>query len=703
MDKYREYAKELVSQMTLDQKISQMLHSSPAIDRLGISAYNWWNEALHGVARAGTATVFPQAIALAATFDEGLVGEIAAAVSTEARAKFNAGQRFGDSDIYKGLTLWAPNVNIFRDPRWGRGHETYGEDPYLTSRMGCAYVRGLQNRQEDGSIKTAACAKHFAVHSGPEALRHGFNAEVSPQDLAETYLPAFKALVKEAKVESVMGAYNALNGKPCCGNEDLLTHILREEWGFDGYVVSDCWAVRDFHENHKATGNMAESASLAVNSGCDLNCGSAFAYLTQAVEEGLVEESAIDRAVTNLLTTRARLGIIGDFTSGYDNIPYEITDSEHMRELNLKATKSSLVLLKNNGILPLNKEKLTAIGVIGPNADSRAALSGNYCGTSSRYITVLEGLWEYLGDSVRILYSQGCDLYKDRVEQLAEPDDRISEVKAICEASDVVITVLGLDSTLEGEQGDTGNSYASGDKPSLNLPGLQENLLRTVCESGKPVIAIIISGSALSIGYADENADAIIQSFYPGAMGGKAIAQLLFGEYSPSGKLPVTFPRTEEELPDFTDYSMTGRTYRYSEHEALYPFGYGLSYTSFDIIEVKASSEVLGEDGVEINITLKNTGAMDGECVIEAYVKFCGEGEHIPGYQLKDFTKAFAGAGETVSAQIKLLPNAFALADSEGVFKVNKGNYTVYIGESQPDKRSAALMGKAPIEMSFTF
>ena len=582
LKEYRKRAKELVAQMTLEEKVGQTLYQAPAIPRLGIKAYNWWNEALHGVARAGTATVFPQAIGMAATFDEDLLEQVGDAVSTEARAKFNMQQKADDTDIYKGLTFWAPNVNIFRDPRWGRGHETFGEDPYLTSRLGVRYVMGLQGHDED-YLKAAACAKHFAVHSGPESVRHEFNAEVSEQDLRETYLPAFKACVQEGKVEAVMGAYNRTNGAPCCGNSYLLQDILRKEWGFEGHVTSDCWAIKDFHEGHLVTSTPVESVSMAMNNGCDLNCGNLFHFLTQAVENGMVDEKRLDEAVENLFMARMKLGVLDKKEENpFDKIPYTVVDSEEMRKLNREVARRSVVLLKNeNHILPLDKKKLHTIGVIGPNADSRKALVGNYEGTSSRYITVLEGIEDYVGENVRVLYSEGCHLYRDRTSNLAMEHDRDSEVRAVCEASDVVIAVVGLDATLEGEEGDTGNEYGSGDKPNLNLPGLQPDIIRIAKESGKPVIVVLLAGSAMALSWEDEHVDAILDGFYPGAQGGAAIAEILFGGANPEGKLPITFYQTTEELPEFTDYAMKGRTYRYMENEALYPFGYGLSYTTY--------------------------------------------------------------------------------------------------------------------------
>ena len=435
---------------------------------------------------------------------------------------------------------------------------------------------GLQGHDED-YLKAAACAKHFAVHSGPESVRHEFNAEVSEQDLRETYLPAFKACVQEGKVEAVMGAYNRTNGAPCCGNSYLLQDILRKEWGFEGHVTSDCWAIKDFHEGHLVTSTPVESVSMAMNNGCDLNCGNLFHFLTQAVENGMVDEKRLDEAVENLFMARMKLGVLDKKEENpFDKIPYTVVDSEEMRKLNREVARRSVVLLKNeNHILPLDKKKLHTIGVIGPNADSRKALVGNYEGTSSRYITVLEGIEDYVGENVRVLYSEGCHLYRDRTSNLAMEHDRDSEVRAVCEASDVVIAVVGLDATLEGEEGDTGNEYGSGDKPNLNLPGLQPDIIRIAKESGKPVIVVLLAGSAMALSWEDEHVDAILDGFYPGAQGGAAIAEILFGGANPEGKLPITFYQTTEELPEFTDYAMKGRTYRYMENEALYPFGYG--------------------------------------------------------------------------------------------------------------------------------
>ena len=701
LDRYKERANQLAKQMTIEEKVLQMLHSAPAIERLNIKSYNWWNEGLHGVARAGVATIFPQAIGLAATFDEELMEIVGDAIATEARGKFAMQQEFDDTDIYKGLTFWAPNVNIFRDPRWGRGHETYGEDPYLTSRLAVRFVEGLQGHDEN-YLKVAACAKHYAVHSGPEDLRHSFDARVSKQDLYETYLPAFKALVQEAKVEAVMGAYNRTNGEPCCGSKTLLKDILRGEWKFDGHVVSDCWAIKDFHEFHKVTKNAVESVALAVNQGCDLNCGNIFLYLIEAVNQGLVEEEQLEQAVTRLLTTRMKLGLFDEKEKvPYNSIQYDVVDSLGMQELNLLAAKKCLVLLKNeNHLLPLKKSELKTIGVIGPNANNRRALVGNYEGTSSRYVTVLEGIQDYLGDEVRVITSEGCHLHKENSQALGLKNDRISEVKGVCKESDIIIACLGLDSGLEGEEGDEGNEYASGDKPNLKLPGLQEEVLETIYASGKPVVLVLLSGSALAINWADEHIPAIIQGWYPGAQGGKAIAELIFGEYSPEGKLPVTFYRTTEELPEFTDYSMKGRTYRYMTQEALYPFGYGLSYTKFEYSNVKVETPNVTEDGVTFYIEVKNIGNCDGKATTEVYVKFQQEGT--PNAQLKYIHKVFLKPQEKTTVMITLPQSAFALYNEAGIEMVQKGLYTVSVGDSQPDERSVKLMGCAPVSFTVT-
>lgn len=698
---FKERAKALVAEMTLEEKVFQTLHWSAAIERLDIKAYNWWNEALHGVARAGVATVFPQAIGLAAAFDEDMMEEVGDHVSTEGRAKFNMQQKYGDTDIYKGLTFWAPNVNIFRDPRWGRGHETYGEDPYLTSRLGVRFIEGMQGKHEK-YLKVAACAKHFAVHSGPEDVRHSFNAEVSKQDLYETYLPAFKACVQEAKVETVMGAYNRTNGEACCGSKTLLQDILRDEWGFDGHVTSDCWAIKDFHEGHGLTNSPVESVALAMNNGCDLNCGHIYVNLLEAVKQGLVSEETLTRAVERLYVSKMRLGIFdAPEHVPFNTIDYSVVDSKEQKAFNLEVAKKTLCLLKNeDSVLPLDKSKLKTVGVIGPNANNRKALIGNYEGTASEYITVLEGIQEYLGDDVRVRYSDGCHLFKNKVSGLGQENDRIAEVRAVCDESDVVIAVMGLDSGLEGEEGDQGNEFASGDKPNLELPGLQNTVLQTIYESGKPVVLVLLSGSALAFPWAEEHIPAIVQAWYPGAQGGRAVAQLLFGDYAPEGKLPVTFYRSSEELPAFTDYAMKGRTYRYMENEALYPFGYGLSYTDFALKNVSVSGDEITKGGsLTVKATLANVGNYDGAETVQVYVK-ANDVKNAPWFQLKGLKKVQLAKGEEKCVELVLKDEAFALYDENAAYVLNEGSYEVFVGTSQPDSRSIALTGKKPESFS---
>lgn len=691
---FEERARDLVSRMTLEEKVTQMMHNAPAIPRLGIPAYNWWNEALHGVARAGVATVFPQAIAIAATFDENLVYKIAGIISTEGRAKYNESVRKGDRDIYKGLTFWSPNINIFRDPRWGRGHETYGEDPYLTGRLGVAFVKGIQGNDRK-YMKAAACAKHFAVHSGPESERHSFNAIASEKDLRETYLPAFKELVKEAGVESVMGAYNRTNGEPCCGSKTLLTDILRGEWGFKGHVTSDCWAIKDFHKGHMVTKTAPESVALALKNGCDINCGNMYINLLIAHKEGLVSEEDIDRSVERLIMTRMKLGLFDNPEHvPFSTIPYELNSCKEHSDFSVEVAKKTMVLLKNeNSLLPLDKSKIKSIAVIGPNADSRDALQGNYFGTSDRYVTVLDGIRASVGSDTRIYYSQGCHLYKDRVSGLAMPRDRFAEAVGAAERADVVIICLGLDATLEGEEGDVSNEFSGGDKPGLNLPGLQQELLERIYETGKPIVLVLLSGSALAINWADRHIPAIVQAWYPGGRGGEAVAALLFGEYSPSGRLPVTFYSSAEELPDFHDYSMKSRTYRYMKNEALYPFGYGLSYTKFEYGGIKAPSVLKPGDMLSCSVTVKNSGARASEETVQLYLKDVEASVEVAKWQLRGTKKIFLELGEKKEVCFELTPRHMALIDNYGKAVLEPGKFEIYIGGSQPDERSVKLTG----------
>lgn len=689
-------AKELVSQMTLEEKMSQMLHHSPAIERLGIPKYCWWNEALHGVARTGDSTMFPQAIGLGATFDEELIHDIADVISTEGRAKYNEFVKHEDRDIYKGLTYWAPNINIFRDPRWGRGHETYGEDPYLTGQLGMAFVKGLQGDDPDNP-KAAACAKHYAVHSGPEGDRHHFDAKVSDQDLYDTYLYAFKRLVKDAKVEAVMGAYNRINGEPACGSKRMLKDILRGQWGFEGHVVSDCWAIRDFHENHKVTGCEVESAALAVNNGCDLNCGCTYEKLIYAYKAGLVKEETIDEAVTRLMEIRLRLGTIPERKSKYDDIPYEVVECKEHIKLALDAAKDSFVLLKNDGLLPLNKKDYKSIAVIGPNSDSRRALIGNYEGLSSEYITVLEGIRQVVGDDIRLFHAEGTHLWKDRIHVISEPKDGFAEAKIVAQHSDLVVMCLGLDASIEGEEGDEGNQFGSGDKPGLKLTGCQQELLEEIAKIGKPVVLLVLSGSALDLSWAQEsnNVNAIMQCWYPGARGGRAIAEVLFGKASPGGKMPLTFYASDDDLPDFSDYSMENRTYRYFKGTPLYPFGYGLGYSKIDYLfaSIDKDKGAIG-DTFKLKVDVKNTGRYTQHEAVQVYVTDLEASTRVPIRSLRKVKCLELEPGETKEVEFTLFARDFAIIDEKGKCIIEPGRFKISIGGQQPDDRSKELMGR---------
>ena len=697
----RKKAEALVEQMTVEELASQLRFDAPAIERLGIPEYNWWNEGLHGVARAGVATVFPQAIGMGASFDEELLKEIGDVISTEARAKYNVQSACGDRDIYKGLTIWSPNVNLFRDPRWGRGHETYGEDPYLISRLGVNFIKGLQG---DGEyLKVAACAKHFAVHSGPEALRHHFDAKANMKDMWETYLPQFEACVKEGKVEAVMGAYNRTNGEVCCAHSYLMEDVLRGEWEFEGHFVSDCWAVRDFHENHKVTSRPEESVKLALEKGCDVNCGCTYQKILNAYEEGLITKDILKKSAIRLFTTRYLLGMFDE--TEYDKIPYEVVECKEHLALASKAAKESMVLLKNNGILPLDKNKIKTIGVIGPNANSRIALIGNYHGTSSRYVTVLEGIQDYVGDDVRVLFSEGCHLYGPKTEALGKDYDRLSEAKTVASLSDVVVLVLGLDETLEGEEGDTGNAYSSGDKKDLKLPPSQIKLLETINDMKVPYIVCCMAGSAMDLCFADENADAVLQTWYPGARGGKEVAQILFGEVSPSGKLPLTFYKDLEALPEFEDYSMKGRTYRYVEEKPLYPFGYGLTYTDMTISGVTSENgtqfDKVSKEGTTLKVTVKNNGNYESDEVLEVYAHVNGTNDEVLNTKLCGFKRIHLGKGEEKTFEIEIKGKAFETVDQNGKSSVTGKGADLYAGFGQPDERTKELTGKESVKVVF--
>lgn len=680
-----ERAAALTDEMTVEEQVSQLRYDAFAVDRLGIPSYNWWNEGLHGLARSGISTVFPQAIGLAAMFDTELVQSAAEVTAEEARAKYNAYQKYGDRDIYKGLTLWAPNINIFRDPRWGRGHETYGEDPFLTAENGKAYVRGLQG---DGKVlKTAACAKHFAVHSGPEAVRHEFNAEATPKDIEETYLPAFEALVREAHVESVMGAYNRVNGEASCASSFLMGKL--REWGFNGYFVSDCWAIRDFHEHHGLTTRPIESVALALTSGCDVNCGCTYQHVLAALKEGVITTDHIRTACIHLMRTRMRLGMF-DKKTEYDDIPYTAVACEKHKSASLKCAEKSMVLLKNNGILPLDESKISTVAVIGPNSRNQIAMEGNYNGTADKYVTFLDGIHERF--SGRVIYAEGCHLYKDRMSVLAQAGDRYAEAMAAAECADVIVLCVGLDSTIEGEEGDTGNEFSSGDKNDLRLPESQRILVEKMMSTGKPVIVICAAGSSINT---ECEPDALIHAWYPGSEGGTALAEILFGDVSPSGKLPVTFYETADKLPEFTDYSMKNRTYRYAENNVLYPFGFGLTYGN------TVCTSVEYRDGKAV-VSAENKGSRAVEDVIQLYIKdYCENA--VPNVSLCGFKRVALDAGEKISVEIPIPEKAFTAVDENGCRKRYGNRFTLYAGTHQPDEISEKLCGTKCVTAEIIF
>lgn len=692
---------DLVSRLTMTEKAAQMLHESPALPHLGIPAYNWWNECLHGVARAGVATVFPQAIGLAAMFSAKRLHEIAVVVSDEARAKHHEFSRKEDYGYYKGLTFWTPNINIFRDPRWGRGHETYGECPYLTGRLGVALCKGLQG-DDPKYLKLVATPKHYAVHSGPEGLRHSFDARANAKDLRETYLPAFYECVTEARAHSVMSAYNRTNGEPCSASPTLLQRILRDEWKFDGYVVSDCWAVRDIHEHHGVTTSFEESAALAVKNGCDLNCGCTYEHIPSAVEKGLLRESDLDVCVKRLMRARFLLGMFDPPECvAYAQIPYEVNDCDQHAALALSAARESLVLLKNQGaLLPLSRE-LGSIAVIGPNAHDDEVLVANYFGTPTRSMTPLEGVRSAVSKKTKVLYTPGCKLTGEKLEGLGR-SGILSEAVSLAERADVSVLCLGLSAEIEGEQGDVSNSEAAGDKTHLNLTGLQQKLLEAVVAVGKPTVLVLISGSALSVTWAHQHVTAIVQAWYPGQAAGTAIADVLFGGYSPAGRLPITFPKSLDDLPPFTDYSMKGRTYRYLESEPLYPFGYGLSYGRFEYSELSLSSaKVAVGESLEITATVRNVSARESDEVVQLYLKDLEASVTVPHHSLRGFERVRLAPGAAQRVSFRLSPRDLSLIDEQGRRQLEPGRFRVTLGGSQPDRRSVELTGETPLAIEF--
>jgi beta-glucosidase len=694
---FEKRAADLVSRMTLEEKLTQLLHDSPAVERLGIPAYGWWNECLHGVARNGKSTVFPQSIGLAAAFDEELVYGIAQAVSDEARAKYHVIVRDrGSTGKYEGLTFWSPNVNIFRDPRWGRGQETYGEDPFLTSRLGTAFVRGLQG-DDPRYLKAAACAKHYAVHSGPEKDRHRFDAEVSVKDLHETYLPAFKALV-EADVEAVMGAYNRVNGEPCCAHRLLLEEILRGEWGFTGHVVSDCWAILDFHTGHGVTSGPEESAALALSRGCDLNCGCTYELLTlrNAIERGLVTEDTIDRSLVRLFTTRFKLGMFDPD----EKVPYASIDPAVIRRpehtaLARKAAEESIVLLKNNGILPLNPNR-GRYYVTGPFAADASVLLGTYAGIPERFVTPLEGIVAAAGPGVRVEYKKGCMPSHPNRNPLQWA---VGGVKGM----DAVIAVMGYSADMEGEEGDAIDSPELGDREDIMLPPHQAEFLKRLCATGVPVILVLCGGSPIALGGLENEVAAIIMAWYSGEQGGTAIGEVIFGAVNPSGKLPVTFPVSVDQLPPYGEYAMDGRTYRFLHGAPLFPFGFGLSYAAFTYHGLTLETDTVAPgESLTCEVTLENTGSVAGEEVVQLYLTDLEASVRVPAASLCGFRRVRLEPGESKTVRFMIAPEMMELVTETGERKIEPGRFRVTAGGSSPCARSRELGAPAPVTAEFT-
>jgi beta-glucosidase len=684
---------DLVSRLALAEKIQLMRNSAAAIPRLGIPAYDYWNECLHGVARAGTATVFPQAIGMAATWDVPLVHQEADVIATEARAKHNdyAAQHFGDSARYYGLTFWTPNINIFRDPRWGRGQETYGEDPFLTSRLGVAFIRGLQG-DDPTYMKVMACAKHFAVHSGPETTRHTFDVDPPERDLYETYLPQFEAAVREGHVGAVMGAYNSVYGEPACANPMLLTELLRRQWGFDGHVVSDCGAIYDIFANHKFAATPEAAAADAVKAGDDLCCGTDYNSLTRAVETGLISEKEIDTAVGRLLAARFRLGLFDPpGKDPFAQIEISENDTPAHEALALNVARESIVLLKNDGTLPLDRAKVKRIAIIGANADSVPVLLGNYNGTPSRPVTILEGIKKSAGSDVEVTYEPGCPLAwrQDGGDKL-NSTNWTQAIQAAWEA-DVVIYVGGLSPKLEGEEMKVDyEGFSGGDRTKIELPAIQTELLKALQASGRPVVFVNCSGSAIAMPWAAENLSAIVQAWYPGEQGGNAVAEVLFGDANPAGRLPVTFYRATDDLPAFDDYAMSNRTYRYFQGTPLYAFGHGLSYTKFDYSDARLGATNINAGGtVKVSFTVKNSGERDGDEVAQVYFRHVNSALPQPKLALGGFVRIPLLQGQSAHIALNLPAERFRYWDTaKKQYAVEPGDYEIMLGAASDDIRA---------------
>ena len=658
-------AQKLIAQLTIEEKASLMMHDSQPVEALGIPAYNWWNEALHGVARNGKATVFPMPVAMAASFDEPLVNKVFTAVSDEARVKNRQALESGRVGWYQGVTFWTPNINIFRDPRWGRGMETYGEDPYLTGTLGMAVVRGLQGPSTAEVLKAHACAKHFAVHSGPEWNRHSYNAEVSERDLRETYLPAFKDLVTKADVQEVMIAYNRFRGEPCGASNYLVNTILRGEWGYKGIVLSDCWAIADFYEEgrHGFSPDGPHAAAAAVHNGTDLNCGDTYRFIPEAVRQGLLDEKDVDRSLERLLAARIRLGELDGNVEPWASLPDEIVEGEEHRALSLKMAQESIVLLQNrDDVLPLDPK--ARIALVGPNANDREMLWGNYNPVPEHSVTLLDALKERVEN---LVYYKGCELVGDDISA-----ERLDEY-------DVVVFAGGISPKLEGEEMDVPlPGFKGGDRESIELPEVQRHLLQALHYAGKKVVLVNFSGSAMGLEPETQSCDAILQAWYPGQEGGTAIANVLFGDVAPSGKLPVTFYKNVEQLPDFEDYAMKGRTYRFFEGEPLFPFGFGLSYTTF----AYGKAQVKGD---QLVLEVSNIGPVDADEVVQLYVRRPADTEG-PRKTLRAYKRVHVPSGQSVEVSLPLTEETFLWWDEARQRMVpQKGEWELLYGGSSQD------------------
>lgn len=679
---------DLVSRLTLEEKVKQMLNSTPAIERLGIPAYNWWNECLHGIGRTKYhVTVFPQAIGMAAAWNDALIKEVASSIADEGRAIYHDAQSKGDYSQYHALTYWTPNINIFRDPRWGRGQETYGEDPYLTAKIGKAFVRGLQG-DNPRYLKASACAKHYAVHSGPEKNRHSFNSDVSTYDLWDTYLPAFRTLVVDAEVSGVMCAYNAFKGQPCCGNDLLMQTVLRDKWNFKGYVTSDCGAIDDIFNHHKAHPNAATASADAVFHGTDLDCGhSAYLALVQAVKDGLITEKQLDVSVKRLFTIRFRLGLFDPIEQvDYARIPISILECGKHQDLAKQLARESMVLLKNDQLLPLQKNRLKKVVVMGPNADSRESLLGNYNGNPSRMLTPLQAIRERMNGLAEVVYLKG----PDHVDSVS--DASLKQYLNQAKDADVVIFMGGISPRLEGEEMPVSkDGFDGGDRTTIALPAVQTQVMKALVAADVPTVFVMMTGSALAIPWEAQHVPAILNAWYGGQYGGEAIADVLFGDYNPSGKLPVTFYAQDSDLPDFESYDMQGRTYRYFNGKALYPFGYGLSYTNFAYASLQLPKVCRTTDKeVQVTVTVKNVGPMEGEEVVQLYVSHPDKKILVPLTALKGFKRVHLKAGEAQRLTFSISSEDLSCVDEHGIRKVWPGTVHIQLGGSSPVATLAA-------------